>query len=1008
MSAQPGDAEFLALARRSGNESLTLVQVDLSGATLYFCNAEKPYTTPDEQTWEPGAQVEPLQSSLPFLTTSTEPVGAEFSIARRRMGTPLGATFDDYITGYAWQGATATIYHWERSVSAWAKALQVYKGIVNRVTLRVDRLSVFCLQDMSWDKPFPDETIDIITEPNAPNGTRGRPKPVIYGDHIAPPLRRPWAAAYTNKKYQEDAGGAQGVVPYIVTDPGTGLTGKARLLMAAHACNDIFDRASGFSAFVAANDVLAPLDTTGLAETLTGPSYLDLTLGSYIAYYGARPTDVNAVLNNAGDPARAMDPFDETTYATLDQAGGKTKLQLRLPQGTSLGYIEAVEVVLAFVGDAGNANNIRVYPYDNASATSGTAVTAVSTPTVPTILTGTWDANYWSRPWRISESAAKTGPIDLVVDFAAGATNKAHVLFAAVRIKYRPQLGLVTPAGIVAPNVPRQLIPQVDPYATRGPTFFIPIPGFHPAQFRTDDQFFGFARGWVDDGSGTYTGTASSLIKKPCDIARHLLVTYGGVAGADIEDGAGEFGSFVDARATLRDASPDDFNLACYFGENGSVREALRTIGEQSMCVPFVDELTNLWRFGVWRRGGVVDYDHRLLWDDIDFQSIETTTDLDLAQEVRVGYLYDYFRGRSLFETFVSPVGSTQGYNQPSVRDQTLIVEAGVNDDLDWQKGASVYADVLDPGTYTRPIVLAIDMQGKMRAHSTDMHVGYGFTIEAGFNDMLDFKVGASTYAAQMLPGEYTAEGLATEAARALSAASGSTFTGSYTHSSNSFTLSISSGTFEILVHLGANVLVSGWPALCINQAAVAAATQVGGRIYGDRFWASCERYGGATTFKFLWLTGASSATNCAELIGDTRLADTDNTVPPGAQGFWTPTYARGTRETTAAASRALYGPKTATRIEANFIRDEATAQRLRTRRFDLLSEPRWLVRFRTTKMPDLQRFRTFSFDADMDAHVPFPRSGSDGSWAGKVWLALEIVRNVGPSYFQEILAIEL
>jgi hypothetical protein len=83
-----------------------------------------------------------------------------------------------------------------------------------------------------------------------------------------------------------------------------------------------------------------------------------------------------------------MDPFDEQSFATVDQTGSHGVLELELPSGGGNGRIEAADIVLCFRGRAGNTHPIRVRPYNPTTADVGTALTATSTGTTPTFLIG--------------------------------------------------------------------------------------------------------------------------------------------------------------------------------------------------------------------------------------------------------------------------------------------------------------------------------------------------------------------------------------------------------------------------------------------------------------------------------------------------------------------------------------------------------------------------------------------------------------------------------------------
>ena len=91
----------------------------------------------------------------------------------------------------------------------------------------------------------------------------------------------------------------------------------------------------------------------------------------------------------------------------------------------------------------------------------------------------------------------------------------------------------------------------------------------------------------VDDGSGTYTGSAGAVIENPADIAHLLVAKYLGdtVLSGRIAAGTA-FGSLARARTMLNDKiASGDFIHSVVISERTTVREILDEIGRQSMSV---------------------------------------------------------------------------------------------------------------------------------------------------------------------------------------------------------------------------------------------------------------------------------------------------------------------------------------------------------------------------------------------------------------------------------------
>lgn len=991
MSSPFSDA-LLAKVRSDHRSLVGLAKIEIttpSALTLYLGESE--VLTPDGQLWEGGLKLDPIRQEIDALGTGPNPGSTTIYLENRRYSFQSSTeTVGDALSAYLWQGATVTIYLWERSLTDFADAGQRFHGIVDSVELDDLKLTLNCLQDRSWNKPVPTVTVDQTNYPNAPDGQQGSVIPIIYGSHIAWPLRSPHTLGYTNKSYHEDSGAGQGAVPLVLVDPGTG-SADVKLVAASHACGDLLDRANGYSAFIVANDALAPLDTAGITETLgSSESYLTIDDDALIAYYGVRAADVRTTgggtTNSALNPRRAMDVFNETTYATLDQTAGTDyeKLVLVGPNLGSLGVIESVTAILCFSGNAANTQNIRMYP-EELGVTFGTVISTASTGTTPQVLTGTWDTAYYNaNTWQFGTKTSTGGPVSWSVDFAgASASNKARIYWIALRVKYRPSRNLVTPAiitGQSSMSTERPFIPVFNTYLPNGQYYTPPVLTF-------SGQFYANLKGYVDDGGGTYTGSAAAVIERPCDIVRHFLTTYG--AASSFETGSTAFGSFVAARNLLKNASPNDFKLACWLGEASSVQRYVQKMAEQSLICVVQDMFTDKWLCHVWKQGAAPDYDLTLTRNELpDLFEPSLTSSVTLAQGVRVRYGYDYFRNRTMFESYVGASGSSQGYNLPTQRDQVLTVSAA-NNKVDWTDGATRVA-TLTSATYT-PIDLAQHVQTQMRAVAGTHNVGFGFHIKTGFNDVLKVIVGGVTYTITLNDGAYNADSLAAEAERALNAGgTGRTWTVVYNHSTAMFEWTVT----------GAAVTVMAAATTCFALGLVATtATSRSSNWprYADRFY-----FVAGTTITLQFSSGANASVGVGPLLGWA----TDQNVS-AVVDYPYATYARGDREATCAASQSLYGPRADSIITADWIRDEASAQQRRDREFDYGSAPRVRLRARSPFLADLQVMRVLDVSSDMDERRPYPKYGTDGSWANKPMRVLKAIHYHAPTYHTEFEAEE-
>lgn len=1009
--SSPATAAFLAAWCSLQSRPVTLCKIEVtvpSAVTLYVATTE--CDTPDGQHWEPGFSCEPIVAEVEYLGSGPATATTQITLADRAYS-PLTDTLIAKLKSYQWQGAAVTIYLWEQSLTSFSDALVIFQpGRILRPDIVGKAVRFPCVQDTVWDREIPDVIADKITYPSMPDGQQSVPVPIVTGDHKAVPLRSPYTVGAHLEDDHEDCGAGQGVVPMLMVDSGVG-GADVKLISAAHEIMESNDRANGYSQFIVANQLLAPLDTAGLTETL-GASESSITIddNTLQAYVAVLPIDVRAGTNTASEPRRAMDPFDETSYATLDQGAGKTLLQLILPGVGALGYIESVEVVAAVSGDAGNGNNIRIRPNNATAATFGTAVTSAATTTTPFAVRGTWDTAWWTRAWDFGgfNNPAGKETIDIRVDFDGGATNKARVYWVALVVKYRPQQSVVVPGAFVRRPAQQSFHPTGLGPAAAGSAYgwadsklANSLLKVIPSVYALGGQFYANLKGAPDDGSGTFSGSIAGLIERVPDTIHWYLNQYGNVASASLETDATDFGSFVLGRSEMKAAGPSEFKIATHVGELTTVKRVIQRICEQTLACVHQDAVTGLWMFHAWKRGARTDYDRVLSWQDQDFAGmpqVGLSSALDVDYHVRVRYAFDHFKGRTLFEAFVSPDGSTQGYNLPTTRDQQLVVTAGTNDALDWVASGATYADTLTAATYTDPMTLAAEARSQIRGHvnSATYDVSFGFSIKAGYNDIVDITVGGTPYAVTISPGSYNPESGSIEFARALNAAgTGLTWTCTYSHSTNKFTLA-ASGNFVLKTLTGANTLTSalkayGWDA---DTGAVASSTAALA-IYADRFRISDN---GGGTMNWKWSSGASASTNAAYLLGFAR---TDSGVVANTSAA----YARGVRETTASSRRTAYGPREPRVLTAEWIRDEASAQLVRDRLFDMSGVPA-TIRLASCRMPDIQLMRVIECSSDLDSIVAFPEYGSDGSWAGKPMRVLRYEKHVGPEYFTEVLAV--
>ncbi len=150
----------------------------------------------------------------------------------------------------------------------------------------------------------------------------------------------------------------------------------------------------------------------------------------------------------------------------------------------------------------------------------------------------------------------------------------------------------------------------------------------------------------------------------------------------------------------------------------------------------------------------------------------------------------------------------------------------------------------------------------------------------------------------------------------------------------------------------------------------------------------------------------AVASRHCGELLGawgSNDILGSDSTH--GSVCFFCP---KGVREQALKKTAERYGIRRDVEIEGKAIYDTRAALSLRNRMADLLGKPRTIIRFNTTKAPDIERGHVFEFWPDMD-DFSYPGLGSDGKWTGKRFVVVEVAHALGPtSRATTIVAVEV
>lgn len=1030
--SQPSSAALRSNARRtawSPRLTVTIVLTTPSALTLRFGTTDMTTGTGGGDPFlffDSGLEADPITDAADYLGPGPNLCAWQFSIVNRTLSN--GWSMDSLLSSYQFRGARVTAHLRDTSLPAAVDALQVFDGVISQVTATPFLATFACSQPVAWDRTVP-PTIDAVKYPKALDSSLGLVAPIIGGDHSKKPPILPFGSG--NDKDHDQSGGGRLAVPCITVDPGLDAA-PVKVLVACHLMKKLIGYTDGHGTFVQGPDAaLAAIDGSVaglLTETLgAGESFITIDDGKLVAFAAVTPQSVATVAatvnNSAGSPRYAMTPLKMDSWAVIDQTAAKNALVLQLPNASSLGKLISVEVCVAFSPAAtSTTQKLRIRPCNTASGTYGTTILSAAALGVGTaqILRGTWDAAYYDATWRFADGGAQPNAA-IVVDYDSGTVQKANVYWAVLIVKYAPNRTIASQGSMLVSG----------PWSQRVKVYTKNLIGGgmgwrggwtdwnHAAQYATtpiyqfDAPVFSNCEGAPDDGGGTITGVAGSLIESPPDLIRWLLSVFGLLDPTTaFETAAGEHGSFVDARLTVRGGSPDPFKMAPYVGEQQKLSAIIKTLCAEALCALWLDRFTGQWRFVSWQLGGVPNYDLTFTWQNIELKSAVTLTNADSVHEIRVQYGYDPRSGRTLWETFISPTGSGSGYGVPAYRDQQPVVVSAANKWIDYKVDAATYGQAVALATYTNMIDLAQAVRDAMTTPgglTNSIAVGWGYDVKAGYNDTLQWTFFAVGYVTTLNPGHYlTGYDYAAEVQRALNLTLRTaglpleSFTCVYNPVTSGYMLTC---TNNFSVDDTAGFLSPGWAQMGYNARSFGALSR-GSDFprFQERFWfqiLDTAAGGGHSTITLLWGTGSHVGTSLGHEMGF-QYAD--------GSALWNRSadYTRSTRETSAASALAMYGPCDPDMVQATYINDESTAVRVRNRRFDLRVLDRVIVVFTTTMAPDLQRHRLIQFDASIDAYVAFPRYGSDGSWAGKVFRVVGVTQYLDAQFHQEVTAIEL
>lgn len=371
-------------------------------------------------------------------------------------------------------------------------------------------------------------------------------------------------------------------------------------------------------------------------------------------------------------------------------------------------------------------------------------------------------------------------------------------------------------------------------------------------------------------------------------------------------------------------------------------------------------------------------------------------------------YSTEYSIGQTVIDPYPTPYWIPAGTTITALPDSThLDLSANLLHNATWPNQACTIQDrynvTVDPGNYV-PIDLCVDLRTKMKAVSTDydIKVDWGAYIKYEYNDLLPIAYGGLTYNVQLTEGEMTMAERAADVQRALIEGTPiKTWTCQWLTGTRQFEIRTNGAAVVLDWQYSAQVEnrccanVLGFP---YDVSSYSGTTFTG---FARRNEAFVFSRAGLPGLALLFWTGDHASATMASALGFLPTKDYGGTLSVVGD------FRRSAREIGATSSVDAHGSKPEISLSASWINASEPATTLRDTTFDWLVEPRYRIKFATLGFVDCERGMTFKTDASLDEIMPYPRRGSDKSWANRVWQVLEVHQYLGDNWHQEIVAVE-
>jgi len=998
-----GNAQRVFLAK------LTLVTADESSSETYYLAGSEVQTPAGTfevpMLWQGIVEdFHTVQADGAMLASDFQQVTAKIKIGRARLGSQTG-TEDllDTLVGCRYEPqSTLTIYAWERSLTSFDDALQVFSGDIETAQATPMAINVLARQRMDWNGQITPRVVTMGKYPYAPEGSIGAPLPICYGK-VGGQESRPPLSAYGEVQHtiERIAGGSR-VGAALLVDTGFS-DGRAKIVVAGNNTDSLADPDVGTSVFMLGED-----DKLHVIEVDAGDVFTtDSESGFYLTpsdipvwqpVYPVEMIDTGAYDVPTG--RAILDPLNDASYATMNYNLGHRNLRARLPSITPPGTAQAAKAFVIYRTNDLDDPLIDFTLWNESTednpAPGGTLVSlpntggavAVAEIDFPSDPAGVFPFPPVTKAWDFSSMYLSVDYNDFGFPNADSVVN---VFAMGLSVQYTPSTDTMKAARVVESSRTMS-VPRRSPWS--GARYTVTVPYTHretvPAVLAVRGRFFANFHGAADDGSGTYTGSPSTLIECPPDIMHAVLRQYGAQAAGQIMLDTGEHGSFVDARDLMITRFGTPMVLGMSISDPLDVQTLLAQIGACSLSWVFLSQYDDKFRFVPWKAGAAVTWDAEIGWDEIIGMPVASRTPGSrVTTGVSIPYGWDESRRSFAHEVVVSTTRSGAGYKYRNLPDQDFHVVAGENDTI-FVYGSFVGSPAeltMEAGDYTLSEALSLlrDLfYADAGAATLEWAFSFGGVIVAGVNDRIPLSTGEvfipeGTYATMT----------------DLAAAAQTTCGGAWTVTYNTSTLKF---TFD-----NPTAYTISWGN--VNQNCAAAAfgfdRENSLTLPATSVFAHSElqfALSASDLFVIPWsgTSGTADVSTAASVLGVEPMHDWWEYGVGGVK-YGVGLAAKGNRGLLCRTSARRYRAKRESAIEGRAIYDTDTALEIRNRMIDIAGIPRVELEVVSYWLTGIDRGEVFTLQANVDPYLPYPDPDSDGSWVGKKMMVMTTEQLTGP-----------